>query len=205
VDRSKLSKDLKTFLGAYSPNGKIGKVLDVTNLLMAGQVEYGIKSFFVAWLRKKDERVVFALDKRFSRHEIDLLALAKGKGGTAIFTAEIKSTFLGDLNATTKCVKDAVAKARKTKFISNSKGQKKFLGKAAHFVIHFLNLRTAVSGEDFYPDEIERRFRSTISDPDMLEENQKELVKLYCDQGVQPEIVLNARNPHLRVLIAQIE
>lgn len=83
--------------------------------------------------------------------------------------------------------------------------QKKFLGKAAHFVIHFLNLRTAVSGEDFYPDEIERRFRSTISDPDKLEENQKELVKLYCDQGVQPEIVLNARNPHLRVLVAQIE
>ena len=205
MDRSKLSKDLKAFLGDYSPNGKIGKVLDVTNLLMAGQLEYGIKSFFVAWLRTKDENVVFALDKKFDDHQIDLLASAKGNGGTAIFTAEIKSTFLGDKSTTTRCVEKAVAQARKAESISNSKEQNKFLGKAAHFVIHFLNSRPVDLDEDFYPEEIERKFSSTISDPDMLEENQKELVKLYCDQGVQPEIVLNARNPHLRVLVAQIE
>lgn len=205
MDRSKLSKDLKAFLGAYSPNGKIGKVLDVTNLLMAGQLEYGIKSFFVAWLRTKDENVVFALDKKFDDHQIDLLASAKGNGGTAIFTAEIKSTFLGDKSATTRCVEKAVAQARKAKSISNSKEQNKFLGKAAHFVIHFLNSRPVDLDEDFYPEEIERKFSSVCRDRERLKRNLNTLMDRYRKQGMKPVIVSNAMNPHLQVLIAQIE
>lgn len=120
-------------------------------LLLGGNVEKPLKALFASYLDTQ-QSWSYVMDKRFGRHEVDLLSL---KNGVPQYTIEFKCTFAKDPSGSRRAAINALLQAKKNMALVDAESN---LNSVPTFIIHFLNHATPDLPASGYPYWIRRRF-----------------------------------------------